>query len=44
MTGMLPARQLKYILAWADIHQEELLGNWERARQGKKLAHIDPLT
>ena len=41
--GALPARQLKYVLAWADLHQNELMQNWELARENKPLNKIAPL-
>lgn len=39
----LPRRQLRLILAWAELHQEELLENWRRARAGETLEWIEPL-
>jgi len=39
----LDVRQLRLVLAWAELHREELLENWRRARAGEKLAEIDPL-
>lgn len=36
-------RQLRFVLAWAELHQPELLENWRRARDGEKLNEIDPL-
>jgi hypothetical protein len=36
-------RQLRLVLAWAELHQDELLENWQRARAGEKLHEIDPL-
>jgi hypothetical protein len=30
LAGMLPRRQLQLVLAWAEIHQEELAQNWQR--------------
>lgn len=41
--GALPNRQLKYVLAWADMHQDELMQNWELARDQKALLAIPPL-
>ena len=41
--GALPRRQLKYVLAWAELHQDELMQNWELARSGKPLVSIIPL-
>lgn len=39
----LPTRQLRIALAWAELHQFELLENWRRARAGETLKEIDPL-
>ena len=36
-------RQLRFVLAWAELHQAELLENWERARAGEILEQIEPL-
>lgn len=36
-------RQLRFVLAWAELHQAELLANWRRARAGETLADIEPL-
>lgn len=36
-------RQLRFVLAWAELHQAELLENWRRARDGETLNEIDPL-
>lgn len=41
--GALPARQLKLILAWAVIHQDELMQNWELAKDHVSLNKIAPL-
>lgn len=41
--GALPARQLKIILAWNEIHRDELRQNWELARDNMRLNSIDPL-
>ncbi len=39
----LPRRQLCFVLAWAELHQDELSENWQRARTGEKLEEIEPL-
>ena len=31
------------VLAWAELHQEELLENWWLARAGETLREIEPL-
>ena len=36
-------RQLRLVLAWAELHQQELLENWHRARAHETLSEIDPL-
>lgn len=36
-------RQLRFVLAWAELHQDELLENWHRARAGETLLEIEPL-
>lgn len=41
--GALPGRQLKYVLAWAEMHQDELMQNWQLARDSKELLAIAPL-
>ena len=39
----LDVRQLRLVLAWAELHREELLENWRRARAGETLQEIEPL-
>lgn len=39
----LGVRQLRLVLAWAELHRIELLENWRRAREGETLLEIDPL-
>ena len=41
--GALPNRQLKFVLAWAELHRDELMQNWELARDNKPLHAISPL-
>lgn len=36
-------RQLRFVLAWAELHQGDLLENWRRARAGETLREIEPL-
>ena len=43
ITGALPNRQLKMVLAWCEIHKEELMRNWELARDNQQLNRIAPL-
>ena len=41
--GLLPAKQLKLVLAWCEIHKEELLKNWKSAQNNDKISKIEPL-
>lgn len=41
--GALPGRQLKFVLAWAELHQDELMQNWELASAAQPLNRIAPL-
>lgn len=43
MDSTLGQRQLRLVLAWAEIHQDELRDNWRRARAGATLHEIEPL-
>ena len=43
ITGALPSRQLKYVLAWCELHQDELMNNWELAKNNQPLDRIKPL-
>ena len=43
LQGSLPVKQLKLILAWIEIHKEELLADWELCQNGEKPFKIDPL-
>ena len=41
--GEFPKRALKAVLEWLDLHQIELLEDWELAQQRKPLKAIEPL-
>jgi hypothetical protein len=41
--GQIPKRQLKLVLAWAELHQEELTANWNLVMNGEKPFKIKPL-
>ncbi|MDR0830295.1 MAG: DUF4160 domain-containing protein [Prevotellaceae bacterium] len=41
--GILPARQLRFVQAWVEIHKDELLADWEMSRNGEMPYKIDPL-
>ena len=40
--GDMPKPQRKYIAAWAELHKDELLSNWELAMSGQPLYRIVP--
>ncbi|MGF1547699.1 MAG: DUF4160 domain-containing protein [Thiotrichales bacterium] len=41
--GRFPKRALRHVLEWHELHQEQLLDNWERCRRREDLNPIDPL-
>lgn len=41
--GTLPNRQLKFVLAWTELHKTDLLDNWKRAEENMPLQPIAPL-
>lgn len=41
--GDLPSKQSKLVLAWTEIHKEELLADWQLCQQGEPPFKIDPL-
>ena len=41
--GAFPPRALRLVLEWAQLHKQELLDDWERARQRQPLERIPPL-
>ena len=43
LAGDLPAKQLKLVQAWIEIHKEELFANWELAMSGEEPFRIAPL-
>ena len=43
LDGKIPHRALGLVIEWASQHQEELLQNWELARNEKPLEKITPL-
>ena len=43
LEGSLPSNKEKLVLAWIEIHQEDLMANWELAVTGNKVFTIDPL-
>jgi Domain of unknown function (DUF4160) len=43
MSSNLGKRQIRLVLAWAELHQVELQENWDRARAREGLIEIEPL-
>ena len=43
LKSALPKRQLKLVLAWAELHKDELMQNWELAQSTGELIEIQPL-
>lgn len=41
--GGIPSKQLKMLLGWAVLHQDELMENWKLAEQKQELFPIEPL-
>ncbi|PYJ44763.1 MAG: DUF4160 domain-containing protein [Verrucomicrobia bacterium] len=41
--GSISQRQQRLVEAWAELHQEELLADWDMLRSGKKPARVEPL-
>ena len=41
--GSLKANKMKLVQAWIEIHQEELMADWELASQGEQIFKIEPL-
>jgi hypothetical protein len=43
VTGKMSRRALNLLFEWLDEYRDELLENWERARQGEPLQDVPPL-
>jgi len=43
ISGSLTPRALGLVMEWASLHQEELLNDWEQAKNLQPLHKIDPL-
>ena len=43
IAGTLPRRQQRFVEAWAELHQDELLDVWSRLQTGQIPYRIDPL-
>lgn len=43
LEGTLPGKQLKMVLGWAALRQDQLMDNWELATKRLELFVIEPL-
>ena len=43
LAGSLPRRQERLVLAWAELHQQELLANWKTLQERRSPIKIEPL-
>ena len=43
MTGKLPRRQQRFVEAWAELHQAELIADWQLLQAGQSPEPIAPL-
>ena len=43
LAGELPPRQMRMVQVWVDLHREELLADWELAKEGVEPFRIEPL-
>ncbi|MBF0201900.1 MAG: DUF4160 domain-containing protein [Desulfamplus sp.] len=41
--GSMPRRALSMINEWRQLHESDLLSNWENSQKRKPLSYIDPL-
>ena len=41
--GAIPAKQRRLVEAWAEIHQLELMNDWDLLQQGNSPNKIEPL-
>ena len=43
LRGNFPSKQLKMLLGWAALRQDQLLENWSLATRNQELFEIEPL-
>ncbi len=43
LEGEIPSNKMKLVQAWIEIHQEDLIADWELAINGENIFKIDPL-
>ena len=43
LAGELPPKQMRLLLAWIEIHRDELMADWTLASEGSLPVKIEPL-
>lgn len=43
LEGSLPNNKERLVVAWIEIHKEELMADWQLASEGQQIFKIDPL-
>jgi hypothetical protein len=43
LEGIIPSGKMRLVLAWIEIHRDELLADWQLAESGQQPFKIDPL-
>ena len=43
LEGAIPGPKLKLVVAWIELHKEELMADWELASQGQTIFPVEPL-
>ena len=43
LEGSIPNKKLKLVIAWMEIHKEELEANWKLLSEGREFFKIEPL-
>lgn len=43
LEGSLPSSKMKLVIAWVEIHRDELMADWDLAVNGQHPYKIDPL-
>jgi len=43
LEGKIQRSRTRLVQAWIEIHQDDLMADWELASQGEKVFRIDPL-
>jgi len=41
--GKIPTKQLRLVVAWIELHREELIADWKLCQNGEKPFTIEPL-